>query len=164
MANRWELAELHPRTDSLMQFNLLKGTYYNINGEYDDNLLHNTHIHLRLKNDPEMAQTLERFTNVMYNLKEVLSRKQSSVSGFLYLEVKEKKQLEIEIIKLKSELSKIRGDIISFNIHRMQDKKLMGKRITRLQLAKLPLTLKGGIHSPQTEDDDDDIEEEFDDV
>jgi len=150
--------DIRPRTDSIIQFNFLKGMYYNTKGQYDDNLIHNTHILLRFFDNDDIERKIDEFTSMSQHLQNLLGKRNASDSGRIYLEMRNKIELDNEIRQISSALSRLRGQIIRFNVHAMEELKIMEKPITRMQLEKLPLILKGGHHSESFIDDDFDIE------
>jgi len=154
-----QTTKMHPRTDSLLQSHLLKGTYYNEKGQYDDNIIQAAFILNNYRKDNNITKKLDDYSLMRERINSISRRIIQAESGEIYTEVWEIKEMQSELLDLRSRIYILRQELISFIIKSMEAEGIMEKKITKLQLQKIPLVFRGGVHAPTGADDESDEED-----
>jgi len=151
-----EASAIPPNTDAMLQFNLQKGTYYNDDkGKCDQNLLNCVALLSNYMAAPDIEGKVKEFSERKVELSMLQELMQRSEAGMEYMEVREKKETRKQIAENMVRIPELRQEIIGFIEDSMKKKGLMAKRITRLQLLKLPLDMKGGSEAVPIDEEED---------
>lgn len=153
-----KFTEVSAGEDSFIQLNMLKGTYHNHDGRFNNNLTDAIATVLNRETDQKTKEYVQKKLDDFSRLDaEILHYKEmirQSNSGEIYLSLAEKRQRMEDLRVMKSDILRIRQEIGSYLLKSMAKHKILEKEITPMILDKMPMFFRGGFRKGESEDTD----------